>query len=123
MTESDENPQPTTCDGFQSWQKIKTLPRVINEYQQCKMWYERIKKQHWKLGMCCSGIEILVFHLVNLLMTFYSADVVSPFACWMITKGITLLCIIFSRCVGTRYRVILNFNVFFQYHINKHCLF
>jgi len=86
-TESNDHPEPTSCCGFQSWKKIKTLPRIIDEYQQCKIWYERIKKQHWKLGMCCSGIEILVFHLVNLLVTFYSADVVSPFACWMITKA------------------------------------
>lgn len=84
--ESNEHPQDT-CYGFQSWKKIKTLPRIVDEYQQCKVWYERIKKQHWKLGMCFSGIEILVFHLVNLLMTFYSADVVSPIACWMLTKG------------------------------------
>ena len=85
-TESNEQQPP--CYGFKSWRKLKTLPRIIDEYEQCKVWYQRIKQQHWKISVCCSGIELVVYHLVKMLMAFYCADVVSPIACWMVSKGL-----------------------------------
>jgi len=75
-------PEPTCL----SWMKLKTLPRVIEEYQQAKAWYTRIKNNHWKIGQCLNLLELFMVQFCIIMSGFLSSEQIFPALGWILIK-------------------------------------
>ncbi|XP_066914611.1 uncharacterized protein [Clytia hemisphaerica] len=85
-TSTNNQPSPSAIT-FKSWEKAQTLPRIMEEFERCKGWYERIKSQHSKIGKICYLFEMIFLQLFTSLMAACSAEIVSPWASWTMSKA------------------------------------
>lgn len=89
----EEQPPTTSSQSFikfKSWEKIQTLPRITEEFERCQGWYERIKKQHSKIGKLCYIFEMVMLQLFTTLMTACDCESISPWASWTLDKALVI---------------------------------
>jgi len=70
----------TDPPSIKLWEKVKTFPRVNEEYQNFRIRYEKVKQHHWKLGYCLSAAEFVLLQVFHVLTSISSSE--TPFVCW-----------------------------------------